>query len=143
MKLSGGYWIIKENAPRDYTIMLDTYTIDLPDFLEKYNSNEEEIKIGLNIQKIFDAINDKDYKYVYKKLDNVFKQNNFPTEESFATYAEKIFTGQSLTHDKCKKSGEIYIYDVSIKQENNNILNKTFIMKLLEGTDFVFSFNIQ
>ena len=62
-----------------YSVVLDTYTIDLPEFIEKYNSANEKTKVGLNIQKVFDAINNEDYEYVYNKLDNTFKQTNFKT----------------------------------------------------------------
>mgnify|MGYP000081844256 CR=1 FL=1 len=46
------------------------------EFIEKYNSANEKTKVGLNIQKVFDAINNEDYEYVYNKLDNTFKQTN-------------------------------------------------------------------
>ena len=54
-----------ESNITNYEVVLDTYTIDLPEFLEKYNKNSDEIKCGMNIQKLFDAINDEDYSYVY------------------------------------------------------------------------------
>lgn len=142
MKLDGGYWIIRENAPRDYTVLLDTYTIDLPEFITKYNNNSDEIKTGLNIQKIFDSIKDGDYSYAYKKLDETFKQNNFPTEELFKKYAKQYLLGTTIEHNDCETSGELFIYDITITQEDNKTVNKTIIMKLLEGTDFVFSFDV-
>lgn len=139
---NGKYYIFLEKGVGDYKVVLDTYTIDLPEFLQKYNSNNSEIKTGLNIQKIFDAINDGGYNYAYKKLDTTFKQNNFPTEEAFKNYAQQYFLSNKIKHDKCEKSGELCIYEISITQQNNNILKKTFVVKLLEGTDFVFSFDI-
>ena len=37
------YYIFKENAVMDYTLILDTYTIDLPQFTEKYNKSNDKI----------------------------------------------------------------------------------------------------
>lgn len=139
---NGKYYIFLEKGVGDYKVVLDTYTIDLPEFAQKYNSNNSEIKAGLNIQKMFDAINDGDYNYVYKKLDTTFKQNNFPTEGAFKNYAQQYLLSNKLTHEKCEKSGALCIYDILITQPNNNILKKTFVVKLLEGTDFVFSFDM-
>lgn len=140
---NGKYYIFMENDITNYEVVLDTYTIDLPDFLEKYNNYSDDKKCGMNIQKIFDAVNDGDYNYVYNKLDDTFKQNNFRNEESFKRYAEKYLKNNQLKYDKCEKSGDLYIYDVTIIENNNNTIQKTFIMKLLEGTDFVFSFNVE
>ena len=140
---NGKYYIFMESTITDYNVILDTYTTDLPEFLDKYNKNDDEIKAGMNIQKIFDTMNDEDYSYAYKKLDSTFKQNNFPTEESFKNYAEQYFSNNQLKYDDCTKSGELYVYDITVNEEDENSTKKTFIIKLLEGTDYVFSFNIQ
>lgn len=143
---NGKYYIFMVDSPAKYKVALDTYTIDLPEFIEKYEDNSNVIKAGLNIQKVFDAVNDKDYKYFYNKLDSTFRQNNFPTEESFKDYVEKNFSNNQLVYDNGKESGDLYIYDVTVSEgtENNKqAVKKTFIVKLLEGTDFVMSFNVQ
>lgn len=139
------YYIFQEKAAMNYSVILDTYTIDLPEFVEKYNDALEEQKVGLNIQRMFDAINDGDYGYVYNKLDNTFKSNNFKTEAQFEAYIkEHFFTNNELQHNTCKKNGNLYMYEVTVidKDNKNKQINKTFIMQLKEGTDFVFSFNI-
>ena len=50
------------NSLTDYSIILDTYTIDLPEFTTKYAAATDEDKVLMNIQKVFEAINDADYK---------------------------------------------------------------------------------
>ena len=137
----GKYYIFVEKDITYYEVILDTYTIELPEFLEKYNNNDDEIKCGLNIQKLFDAINDEDYSFVYNKLDNTFRQNNFSSEEVFVKYVEQNLKNKQIGHTKCEKNGEIYIYTMTLTDNNQNSENKTFVMKLLEGTDFVFSFS--
>lgn len=137
---NGKYYIFVESGIGKYTVVLDTYTIDLPEFLTKYNSSNERIKVGMNIQKVFDAINDKDYEFVYNKLDSSFKQNNFKTLSEFKDYVEKNFVGKQLKYDECQQQGSIYVFNITIT-DGTNQTGKNVIMKLLDGTDFVMSFN--
>lgn len=140
------YYIFRETGIMNYTVILDTYTIDLLEFLEKYNEASEEEKVGLNIQKIFDAINSEDYEYVYDKLDNTFKENNFRTITDFENYMKVNFYAQNnVTYNNWQISGNIYMYNVTITdatEVNKNKIEKTFVMQLKEGTDFVMSFNV-
>lgn len=140
---NGKYYIFNEKTVIDYNVILDTYTIDIPEFLKKYNGSSDEKKAGMNVQKIFDAINDGDYNYAYKKLDGTFKQNNFPTQDSFTKYAKQYFANSNLEYENCEKSGELYIYDITVNGDDSNTIQKNIIIKLLEGTDYVFSFNIK
>lgn len=143
---NGKYYIFRENVVMDYTVILDTYTIDLPQFIEKYNSSSDAEKVLLNIQKIFSAINDEDYNYVYNKLDTTFKQNNFPTLDSFETYIKQNFyENNSIGYSNYKTSGDLHIYEISITDKDNEAnptVTKNFIMQLKDGTDFVMSFNV-
>lgn len=143
----GRYYIFNISAVMQYTVILDTYTLDLPQFIEKYNSSSDEEKVLLNIQKVFEAINDGDYRYVYNKLDPTFRQTNFPTEDSFATYVKQNFyENNSLSYSNYKTSGDLHIYEMKIKDKENEAnpeKTKTFIMQLKEGTDFVMSFNVK
>lgn len=137
---NGKYYIFMEEEVGKYSVVLDTYTIDLPEFIEKYNSANEKTKVGLNIQKVFDAINNEDYEYVYNKLDNTFKQTNFKTVQEFANYAVQNFAGKQLKYGECQQQGSMYIFDITMISGTNQI-NKRVIMQLKDGTDFVMSFN--
>ena len=141
------YYIFYVTGIMDYTVILDTYTIDLPEFTEKYNNASDAEKVLMNIQRVFDAINDKDYRYVYNKLDATFRQNNFPTEADFENYIKQNFyENNTIAYSNYKTSGDLHIYEISIKDknnENNKAKTKNFIMQLKEGTDFVMSFNVQ
>ena len=138
----GKYYIFTKDNIVNYNVILDTYTIDLPEFLEKYNSNKGEIKVGLNLQKIFDAIKNEDYKFVYNKLDETFRKNNFKTEEDFVKYAEQNFANCEFKYSSCEKTNTLYVAKVKITKNNGETKAKEFIMKLQEGTDFVMSFNV-
>lgn len=143
---NGNYYIFNETAVMDYTVILDTYTIDIPQFTEKYNSSTDAEKVLLNIQRVFEAINNGDYRYVYNKLDQTFKQTNFPTQEDFENYIKQNFyKNNSISYSTYKTSGDLHIYDIAIKDKDNEAnpeKTKTFIMQLKEGTDFVMSFNV-
>lgn len=138
---NGKYYIFMEEEVGKYSVVLDTYTIDLPEFVEKYNSANEKTKVGLNIQKVFDAINNEDYEYVYNKLDNTFKQTNFKTVQEFKNYVIQNFSGKQLKYGECKQQGSLYIFDITIT-EGTKQMNKRVIMQLKDGTDFVMSFNV-
>ena len=138
---NGKYYIFMEEEVGKYSVVLDTYTIDLPEFIEKYNSANEKTKVGLNIQKVFDAINNEDYEYAYNKLDNTFKQTNFKTVQEFANYAVQNFAGKQLKYGECQQQGSMYIFDITMMSGTNQT-NKRVIMQLKNGTDFVMSFNV-
>lgn len=138
---NGKYYIFMEEEVGKYSVVLDTYTIDLPEFIEKYNSANEKTKVGLNIQKVFDAINNEDYEYVYNKLDNTFKQTNFKTVQEFENYVIQNFSEKQLKYGECQQQGSLYIFDITII-EGTKQTNKRVIMQLKDGTDFVMSFNV-
>ena len=59
---------------------------------------------------------------------------------------EKLYEVNEIEYTNVKKEGDIYIYQTKIKNkkdENAKEKNVNFIMKLSEGTDFVFSFSIE
>ena len=143
---NGKYYIVNETAVMQYTTMLDTYTADLPQFIERYNSSNDAEKAGLNLQKVVDALNNNDYEYVYNKLDETFKTNNFKTLENFEQYIQNnLYTSANVEFSNYQNSGELHMFDATFTDKNNensNAITKTFIVKLLDGTDFVMSFNV-
>lgn len=134
-------------SPTQYTIILDTYTIDLPEFTEKYEVAKDEEKVLMNIQKFFEAINNSDYQYAYNKLDATFKANNFATVQDFENYVKtNFFENNKLSAGNPEKQDDIYLYEIKISdatEKNTNSITKTFVMQLKEGTDFVMSFSVQ
>ncbi len=143
---NNNYYIFREKSVMQYNVILDTYTVDLPEFTERYASSKDEEKVLLNIQKCFEAINNKDYGYVYNKLDQTFKANNFKTLTDFEKYMKaNTFELNSVSSSNGKVQGNTYMYDITIKDssgKNNNTIKKTFVMQLKEGTDFVMSFEV-
>lgn len=136
---NGRYYIFDETELMNFDVILDTYTIDLPSFIEKYNKAVEQQKVALNIDKFINAINNKDYKYAYSCLAESFKNNYFKTQANFENYIKLNFDDKNnISYDKFETQNNIYLYTVTI----NSNLKKTFIMQLNEGTEFALSFDI-
>lgn len=144
------YYIFNEIGVMQYTVQLDTYTIDLQDFKDRYDNANEQTKVGMNIEKIKQALNNKDYEYIYGKLDNSFKENNFGSYEQFSSYMkDNLFNTNNIEYTNFTKEGDIYVYETKItpinvdEEEQSDSRNTTFIMKLLDDRDFVMSFSIE
>lgn len=144
---SGNYITFKAENVINYSVILDTYTINSNAFVEKYNKGNEQVKVGMNIEKVIEALNGKDYKYIYNKLDDSFKENNFNNTEKFEAYMKKqFFNKNKAEYLEFSKEGNIYIYKINVcstEENNEEVKSVTIIMKLLEDTDFVISFNIE
>lgn len=140
------YYIFREISINKYNIILDTYTIDIPQFIETYNSASAQKKVALNIQKFIQAINTKDYNYAYNCLSDGFKNNYFKTLDSFTIYIQdNFFEINTPEYKTFSETSGLYKYAVDFKdytkaKEGN--IEKTFIIQLNEGTDFEISFNI-
>ena len=143
---NGKYYIFREENMLKYNVILDTYTIDLQDFKDKYYAGDEQVKVGMNIEKIIEAVNTKDYSYVYNKMDETFRNNNFGSIESFEEYIRNNFYEYNeVEYTSFTNEGDTYIYTIEIKNakdEGADIKNCTIIMKLLEDSNFVMSFNM-
>ena len=142
----GEYYIFRETGTMNYTILLDTYTVDLPEFLQKYNEANSINKVGYNIQKCIEAINNKDYNYVYNKLDFEFKANNYNNLKVFEDkLTNNLFDKNEIKSVSIYYEGDVYIYKLKIlnQKDTSQEKNMTVIMKLKEGTDFVMSFSFE
>lgn len=144
---NNNYYIFIERSLTDYEVILDTYTVDLKDFTDKYNSADISTKVGMNVEKVVEAINDKDYRYVYNKLDETFRNNNFGSLDTFSTYMnENFYPNNEMEYLEFSEEGDTYIYGAKVKnvqEEDSEGKDITIIMKLLEGTDFVMSFSME
>lgn len=140
------YYIFQETGLMKYTLVLDSYTINLPEFLRKYNAAGTVDKVGYNIQKILEAINYKDYEYVYNKLDLEFMANNYVTIEQLKRdIEENLFEKNKVKDVSSYTEGMTYIFKLVITDINDNKKEQpmTVVMKLKEGTDFVMAFSFQ
>lgn len=137
------YYIFNEISTMNYTILLDDYTIDQPEFIEKYESASDDKKAGYDINKFIKAINAQDYNYAYNCLAESFKQNKFPTLENFEEYVKNNFYEKNkIQYSSVKKEGSYYIYTLNITDANNSTIStsKEFIVNLKDNREFEMSF---
>lgn len=140
---NGRYYVFNETSVMKYNVLLDIYTIELPNFVESYSNSNEAEKVQYNIQLWFYTINDGDYVYAYNKLDETYRNNNFPTQADFENYMKTTFYAYNkLGYTSYEKNGDLYIYKMVItnSEDSTQTIEKQFVVKLLEGTDFVMSF---
>lgn len=140
------YYIFRVLDNVSYTLLLDTHTINIPEFTKKYYSSDTQVKVGMNVEKFFDAINTKDYSYAYNVLAESFKGNFYKTQQEFENYIKtSLFEFNEVSYDKFADRGNTYIYEITVKDKVNETDTKkmTIIMQLKENTDFVMSFNIE
>lgn len=133
----GNYYIFNETAIMQYSIILDTYTIDLPEYVEKYNASNPSEKVAFCVDKFIKNINAENYKLAYSMISEGFKNNYFKTLSSFEEYAKQNFLGKEITYNEIQNEADIYIYKVDLSGEERN-----FNVKLGEGTNFELSFNV-
>lgn len=137
---------IKENL-MEYTMFLDNYTIKSEGYDDRYNKLTESRKIQTNIAMFMSMINTGDYTHAYSLLDESFKSDKFNTVQLFEKYIDNNFFKYNIVSiKKIEKQGLYYICSIGLKNNSGSASeNKdlTIIMKLLEGTDFVMSFNIK
>lgn len=140
-------YIINEISPMNCTFILDTYTLDLPEFLQKYTVSDSETKVCLNIEKIKEAINNKDFQYVYNKTDETFRNNNFKSYTDFENYLKlNLFEENIFEYKQVQQQANVYVVTVSVKNkknENDEEKKMNIIMKLEENTDYYISFSFQ
>lgn len=143
---NGNYYLFRETAIMDYTLLLDTYTVVLPEFVEKYYDSTIQERVALNISNFIQAINDKNYNYAYKVLSANFKNNKFSTQADLKAYVQNnLFEKNTVEFEEYLIQGNIHIYNIVLSDSNSDNSNKismTVIMELGSGTNFAMSFSI-
>ena len=139
-------YVFTENSFMNYNVRLDNYTIITENYKNKYNKLDNESKAKTNVDMFIKMINSSDYRHAYNKLDETFRNNNFGSVENFESYIkENFFENNYLIVDKIEQKGEYYVVSTTLKSDISSAadsMNKNFIVKLNEGTDFVMSFEI-
>lgn len=141
----GNYYIFSAQYPMDYSVVLDVYTTDTPYFKNMYSRSTDQNKAKLNLEKIQEALNNKDYKYIYSKLNATFKANNFATESQFETYMkDNFFDKNQITYNIVEKQGDAWLFNAKLNNANGKEQKGiNLVVKLNEGTEFEMSFSIK
>ncbi len=144
---NGLYYIFRETSPMNFSLLLDTYTIETEKFLTTYQTSNDKEKVMMNVDKFILMLNNRDYTSAYKLLDDTFKNNNFSSEENFELYMKnRLPSYYEIEYGSFEeKGGNIFVQKIQLKSivdENLDVLNFSVIMKLQENTDFVMSFEV-
>lgn len=143
----GNVYIFKENSIMDYSLQLDDYTLNNSIINEEYETYEQVDKGMTNIRKFFEMIGMQDYEKAYSVLDDSFKQTYFPTVQEFTQYIQnRLFRYNKITSGFYENNiTNVYVYRLKITDatvQGGEEKDFNIIMKLLEGTDFVMSFEV-
>lgn len=143
----GNIYLFEETGIMEYTVQLDDYTLENEAFNQKYEKADSRDKGILNIDKFFEMINRQDYTSAYALLDTNFKQNYFKTQVEFENYMKnKTFRYNTVEYKEYSNQiTDIYTYKIVLTdatKQNSNQIEFNIVMKLLEGTNFVMSFDV-
>lgn len=144
---NGNQYIINAKAIMNVDISLDTYTIDLQEFVNEYEKATDEEKVAMNINKFILALNSYDYDYIYNILNDNFRNNNFATKEELKEYLKNNFYANNTIGGNASIEALSLYYECTINientEDNSQTKKATFIMKLGDGVDFEISFSIK
>ena len=142
-------YIIESNSENKFSIQLDDYTLENEAFNSAYEKASNMNKAQLNCDKFFKMINTQDYTSAYNVLDENFKASNFKTEQDFEKYIKaKLFNYNRLDYKEYSNTiSSIHQYKIGVtdatKTDSKNEVEFNIIMKLLDGTNFVMSFDVK
>ena len=140
-------YTVRSTGIWDYKIMLDNYTIKVDTYDEEYSKLDDNEKVQANVHIFLQMINTKDFAHAYEKLSDGFKSNYFNTLESFEDYIKNNWFSYNILADiDISEEANSYVCDVTLRDGAGraaNQTNKTIIMQLREGTDYVMSFTVE
>ena len=142
----GNTFVFEETAIMEYTVKLDTYTLETDKFKETYNNSDDLNKVMLNCDKFIKMINARDYRAAYLLLEETYRKNNFGSESNFEQYMRKYYPlHYRAAYENISDQGGTYIQNIKLTAiESTSITNNIkIIMRLEEGTDYVMSFEIK
>lgn len=111
------FYIFETTSVMNYKLYLDSYTIGLEYFENQYDEKGKtrDEKIQINIEKIFEALNNKDYEYVYHKIDEKVRTETFKNYETFANYMQRgLFNNNSIELEDYTEEDEVGTYKIKI-----------------------------
>ena len=138
------HYIVNYYNVMSYDLLLDEYTIYAQNYLNIYSSNLPSVQAKYCIDRVRKAINDKNYKFIYEKLDLVYKDSNFPDYNNFESYIKQSFYDKNSFEflNFRKLSNNVFEYTIRITDLTGSSLsyrqlNMTITLK--NDSDFVIS----
>lgn len=140
------YYIFRQqDGIMRYTVFLDIYTVELDTFKEEYNnSKDDESKLSIQLGKITQMLNNKDYNAIYNKLNETFRNNNYTNVSSLEEYLKNnIYNINSVVISDYEKNDDYYVCKATIQNQKNTNESKdmNLIIKLIDSNNFEMSFS--
>lgn len=129
----------------DYTVLLDKYTVITKEYAEQYENSFTGAQTRYCISRIMQAINDKNYEFVYQKLNPIQKNNYYREIDELKDFIINNFYEKNkweVNDDYVVVSSNVYQYNVKITDATENEFTyREFKMTVTvkEGTDFEIS----
>lgn len=139
------YYVFKDISVMNYTAKLDAYTIPTDEYKSQYDDSGDSQKVTMNVQKIIEMLNNRDYENIYNYLDDTFKANNYPTFQDFKNIIKNALPSkyQIISSEHIEQTN-FYVDNIKLQDYNNtdNVIDFTIIIRLDEnGKDFKISFS--
>lgn len=108
---------------------------------------EERDRMEFYFGMFLENIENKNYDKAYSFLNNEFKNNYFPTVESFQEYISTIFTELSdIDHENIERNGEVYVLWIKVSDAINGKPGEkkemNIVIKENDYNDFEMSFSV-
>lgn len=140
------YFIFYGKNLMEYTVFLDMYTIPTLRYAENYTASLASVRVRYCIDRIIKAINDKNYEFIYQKLNPVQKRNYYSNYEDFKnfiinnTYDKNDY---EVEEKNIMVSSNVYQYGVKItdkaNEESKNYKRFVMTVTIEDNMDFTIS----
>ena len=136
----------KENNIMDYEVFLDNYTIVSEKDEKKYEDSNKTTKAKLNLNKIIAMINTKDYKAIYKYLNNDFRNNNFNSINDLKKYiTNNFYEINSIKLENTNEQDNYIAFTCKLINQRNTSESKSvnILIGKTDNIDFEMSFSFE
>ena len=129
----------------DYSISFDEYSVVTQESQDEYDKLLSQAKAKICIDRVIEAINNKDYDFVYDRLNPILKNNYYKTKQDFIQFSKNNFFDNNLyeiQEDYLKVSQDIYQFDVKIYNADGDIVTNNwfkFAITLKDNAEFTVS----
>ena len=143
---SNNHYVFNMLSLMKYSVQLDNYTTSLPLYASLYHSSFPNVRAKYCIDRVRKAINDKNYEFIYAKLNSVQKSNYYKEYNDFVKYIQIYFYEKNKFEygDYVKVSEKTYRYSVDVIDANNDsaIRKMTMTITLKNKEDFEISITL-
>ena len=140
-------FVFRATAAMVYTVKLDTYTIETPEFLTAYRNANRQQRVSMNVDKWFMMLNNRDYAAAFNVLNEEFRTTRFVDKENFEAFMRQHYPlHYTIRTERYTEEGRSSIQTVTIRdiqRPNEIIATFNIVMQLREGTGFEMSFSVE